>query len=128
MLGKQLVEAKLITEEELDAVWEGLSTWSCLQDLRGSQRLWADFFQAVGRRDATVANTLAVELLGQPQGLSGARTRYLVATGMVARIALREPARALELWNRYGGEMFGGDQPSFFFRHLEQLARREAGG
>ena len=47
---------------------------------------------------------------------------------MLARLALARPEDALDLWDQTGGDLFDDGVPSFFFRHLVELARHEAGG
>jgi hypothetical protein len=113
---------------ELDAVWEGMGTWACVRDLDEGGRRWADFFRAVGHRDADAIDALVPELLGRTSHLTPARTRYLVASGMIARIALGRPRDALELWSQRRRDLFPDpSDESVLFRQLAQLARREAG-
>lgn len=125
------VATSIVTDlrpHELDAVWENLKEWSCVRDLEGVERRWVDFFRAVGRRDLASIDALVPELLGLPEVLTPARSRYLVATGMLARIALGRPDGASELWTRYEDGLFDDGEPSFLFRHLVQLARSRPEG
>jgi predicted membrane-bound spermidine synthase len=114
--------------EELNAVWQGLEGWSCVESLTGDARVWVEFFQAVGDRDTVAADRLATTLLGTPEVVTAARARYLVATSMVARIAQDRPAEALAIWEEYADALFDRAEPSSFFRQLIALARGSAPG
>jgi predicted membrane-bound spermidine synthase len=107
---------------EMETTWEALAAEPCITGLDTIGHAWLDLFRAMGRRDAPAISRSVPFLLESPSHLTGARTRYLVAAGMLAELAEGRPQGALELWQRFDGQAFPGGEPSFFFRHIVALA------
>ena len=126
LLGFYSVATSIVTDlrpGELDRVWEGLEDWSCVRDLDPVGREWLAFFKSVGRRDVGEIAARVPQLMAEPDHLTPARARYLVAVGMVAHLALGNPAEAQALWEAEGPRLFRGpDDVTVLFRYLVQIA------
>jgi predicted membrane-bound spermidine synthase len=110
-----------LTPVELERIWTGLESLSCVEELDDVGRQWLALLQAVGRRDRQTILEHVPSLLDDAN-LTQARARYLLFAGMTAELGSGRPEAALALWNRERGRLYRQVRPPFFFRHLAEVA------
>ena len=108
--------------EEMESVWAALATQPCVGLLDRTGRGWLSLLRAVGSRDASAVAALVPGLLDSSREAGPARRRYAVGAGMVANLRLGRPDAARALFEEHKDSMFPGEEVSFFFRHLLELA------
>lgn len=90
-----------LASDDVSAVWFRAARAPCFGELHEFQRTWLALFRAVGGRDATRMAELAERLLSGERLLGVEAREYLLLSAMTGRLALRQPQRALALWNAH---------------------------
>ena len=86
---------------EIKEVLDRLSVMECGKITSETEFHWTEFFRAIGHRDYGKMSQHSKWLLSRPDYLTEARARYLVAVGLIARLALQNPDDALSFWNTW---------------------------
>jgi len=91
-----------LSPSEMASIWKVLATSSSLSTLSEPAKNWLNLYQAVGNRDleqmlhfATLLLPAAGNIVASPDN------HYLLATAMLAYVAVKQPNKALELGQRY---------------------------
>jgi spermidine synthase len=94
-----------LSRDDAGAIWARAQSSPCYLGLRAPQREWIALFRAVAARDATRMAGYAESLLSAQEDFASEAREYLLMAAMSARIASREPERALALWNSHSGRV-----------------------
>jgi spermidine synthase len=113
--------------EELRPIWDAMADQPCVAGLAGVGPGWLQFLRTVGERDVRAVAALAPQLLAADASASPARARYAAAAGMAALLRLGRGEEALALFREHRPALFPDEPVSFFFRHLQELARTKSG-
>lgn len=91
-----------LSADDSEAIWKKLGVERCLSSFTPHEKNWLSLFRAVGRRDAHAMAKEAETLIYERKKLGGEGGRYLLAAGLLGRIAGGEPEAAKDLWSKYG--------------------------
>jgi spermidine synthase len=90
-----------LASDDVSAIWYRIARAPCFAELHEFQRSWIALFRAVGGRDAARMAELAERLLSGEQRPGIEAREYLLLSAMAGHVALRQPARALDLWSAH---------------------------
>ncbi|HEV7476954.1 MAG TPA: hypothetical protein VGO02_04360, partial [Burkholderiales bacterium] len=101
-----------LAADDASAIWTRVQASHCYASLSGLQREWISLLHAVAARDAARMAAIAEGILTTEAGLAIEAREYLLMSAMTGRLASRESAQALRLWQEHA-ERVRASAPAF---------------
>ena len=119
LFGVALKTIPYLRPAELKQIWRRYEQGSCLTSWNTREQLWFKYIKAMSDRNINTISELSLELLSDKQDLTQARKKYLVASYMLANLALGKKHLAREAWQKYRHELFPEEEPRRLFKLLD---------
>ena len=113
-----------LTPLDMHPIWELTDINGCYSKVSGLEKDWVLFFKSVAERDATMMEKQSRKIKESDAKLTSPHLEYLVASSMLANLALERREDSLSIWSKYRHKIFGKNQPSFLFHLLEILSNK----